>query len=306
VSTNLQIINNEGALRADKFLSLQFPAISRTKLQKLFDNQQVTVDDEPIDKSYTLKTGDTIEFPHPETLIKPLKATKVPFDILFEDKNFFAINKVPNIAVHPVSVDDEQTTIANGVLYYLGEKVRDIGPLDRPCIVHRLDKETSGVLLIAKTQKAFDSLKAIFANRQIEKDYLAIVRGTPDLLAGSVIVPIGRSPKNPLKMMVRDDGREARTDWDLISVDKKNKIALVKCQLHTGRTHQARVHLQYLGHPVLGDGSYGYRGTYKSRILLHAHRVSLPHPITGKTIEIVAPIPKDMKAFKELFQNQSF
>jgi 23S rRNA pseudouridine1911/1915/1917 synthase len=293
-------------LRADKIIALAFPAVSRTKLQKLFENEQVMLEGDPIPKSHTATPGEVFEFPHPDTLSRPLDARKVPFNVLYEDKTILAINKAPGIAVHPVSQDDEQTTIAHGILAYLGEKSRKIGTPDRPCIVHRLDKETTGVLLIAKTEKSFQALKEIFAKRQIQKEYLAIVRGCPDLLAGSVNEPIGRSPRNPMRMCISEGGKEARTDWDRLALDEEHGIALLKCHLHTGRTHQARVHLSHLGYPVLGDTSYGYRGTYDGRILLHAHKAIFEHPFLNKKMEIVAPIPKDMKVFKNLFDKGPF
>lgn len=299
-SIEYQVVAEDVGQRADRILAKLYPDISRTKLQKLFDNEEVTVDGEPISKSTVVKADEILQFPHPHTLSRPLKPTKVPFDVLFEDKSLIIINKQPGIAVHPVSADDEQVTIAHGVAHLLKGKAP--GPIDRPGIVHRLDKETSGVLIMAKTEKAFEKMKAIFADREIEKEYLAVVRGCPDLLAGSITAPIGRSPRNPMKMVIIDSGRESRTDWERVAVDEKAKIALLKCELHTGRTHQARVHLQHLGHPVLGDTSYGYRGNYKGRILLHAHRVRFAHPTTGKKMEIEAPLPKDMKAFKTLFK----
>jgi len=293
-------------MRADKFLVENFPDVSRTKLQKLFERNQVWVDEEPIKKNYALSVGEEVEFEHPDTLFKPIEAREVDFDVIYEDEHFFAINKTPGLTVHPVSIDDEQTTIANGVLAKLGESAREIGPSDRPCIVHRLDKDTSGVLLIAKTVKAFDGLKEIFANRQIEKEYLAIVKDVPDLLAGSCIEPIMRNPRNPLKMVIAEEGygKEARTDWERVSIDEAENVGLVRCFLHTGRTHQARVHMAYLEHPVLGDRMYGYQGSYDGRPLLHAHRVALPHPITGKPVEIVAPVPADMLAFEKLWVEQ--
>ena len=298
---HLTVTEEQKLLRADKIVALAYPGVSRTRLQKLFENEQVMLVGEPIPKSQQLRAGEILEFPHPDTLLRPLVAKKVNFDVLYEDKTILIINKPAGIAVHPVSMDDEQITIAHGILAYLGEKARKIGPPDRPCIVHRLDKETTGVLLIAKTQKSFEALKAIFANRQIKKEYLAIVRGCPDLLAGSVDEPIGRSPRNPMKMTITETGRPSRTDWERLAIDEKAGIALLRCELHTGRTHQARVHLSHRGHPVLGDTSYGYRGNYKGRPLLHAHRVIFEHPFLNKKIEIMAPVPKDMKVFKELF-----
>jgi 23S rRNA pseudouridine1911/1915/1917 synthase len=298
---SLTVAPENNNLRADKLLALAYPEVSRTRLQKFFENEQVLVDGEPIAKSQILEAGKILEFPHPDTLFKPLEPRKINFDVLYEDKTLLAINKPVGIAVHPVSMDDEQTTIAHGILHYLGEKARKIGPADRPCIVHRLDKETSGVLLIAKTQKSFEALKEMFAARKIKKEYLAIVRGCPDLLAGTIDAPIGRSPRNPMKMIITDSGKPSRTDWQRVSVDPVGKVSLLRCFLHSGRTHQARVHLSHLGHPVLGVGSYGYRGTYDGRILLHAHRVTLEHPFLNKKLVIEAPIPKDMKAWKELF-----
>lgn len=293
-------------MRADKFLVENFPDVSRSKLQKLFEREQVWVDEEIVKKNYALSVGEEVEFEHPDSLFKDIEAKPVDFDILYEDEHFFAINKQPGLTIHPVSMDDEQTTVANGVLAKLGDGVRGIGPSDRPCIVHRLDKDTSGVLLIAKTQEAFDSLKEIFANRKIEKEYLAVVKDTPDLLAGSCIEPIMRNPRNPLKMVVAEEGygKEARTDWERVAIDEEAKIGLVRCFLHTGRTHQARVHMAFLEHPVLGDRMYGYQGLFAGRTLLHAHRVALPHPVTGEPVEIIAPVPADMLAFEKLWEKQ--
>lgn len=299
---SLVVEQNQANLRADKILALAYPELSRTRLQKFFENEQVLLEGEPISKSQLLPAGALIEFPHPDTLIKPLQPRKMNFDILYEDKTLLVINKPAGIAVHPVSLDDEQITVAHGILAYLGEKARKIGPEDRPCIVHRLDKDTTGVLLIAKTLKCFEALKEIFASRQIQKEYLAIVRGCPDLLAGSIDAPIGRSPRNPLKMCIVESGKPSRTDWERVAIDEKNNVALIRLHLYTGRTHQARVHLSHLGYPVLGDSSYGYRGSYTGRPLLHANCVILEHPMTGKHLRIPAPLPKDMREWKGLFE----
>ncbi len=296
----LTVSETHAGLRADKILALTHPELSRTSLQKLFESESVLVAGEPIEKNEILRAGEILEYPSPTVLQKPLEAREVPFDILYEDKNLFVINKPAGIAVHPVSSGDNQTTIAHGVLAYLGEAARKVGPPERPCIVHRLDKDTTGALLLAKTPRAFEALKKLFAARAVHKEYLAVVRGVPELLAGSITEAIGRSPRHPLRMCVREDGRESRTDWERLSVSPKGDFTVLRCILHTGRTHQARVHLAQLGHPVLGDASYGYKGTYQGRTLLHAHRLSFAHPMTGKTLSVEAPPPADMQGFLHL------
>ena len=228
---SLTVAPDQVGLRADKLISLAHPEVSRTRLQKLFELGQVLIDGEPIVKSHTLAAGEIVEFPHPDTLLRPLEPRKMNFDVLYEDKTLLAINKPMGIAVHPVSLDDKQTTIAHGILAYLGEKARQVGEEGRFCIVHRLDKETSGVLLIAKTQKSFEALKELFANRQIKKEYLAIVRGCPDLLAGTVDAPIGRSQRNPLKMIITDGGKPSRTDWERVCMDPAGKVSGVAVRL---------------------------------------------------------------------------
>ena len=292
--------NLAGRERADKYLAEVLPELSRSAIQRVFDAGEVSRNGIPLAKNARVEEGDALEFRMPETGSEELGPVSIPLEILFEDQHLVAVNKASGMIVHP-GAGTEDDTLVHALLAHCDGKLSRIGGDDRPGIVHRLDRETSGVILAAKTDQAHAALAGIFANREIEREYLAIVAGAPELLSGSIRAPIGRHPVHRYKMSVVDEGegREARTDWEKIEGYGK-AYSLLRCKIFTGRTHQIRVHLSSEGHPVLGDRVYGFRTDPRlvkppPRVMLHAIRLRFRHPITNEALEVTAPIPDDFR-----------
>lgn len=282
--------------RADKVLAAAFPELSRSRVQKILDAGRVRLGGAAVARKTPLSAGDALEIDFPEPPKTSLTPTEMPLDVLFEDDDIIVINKDPGVVTHPGAGTGDDTLV-HALLHHTGGKLATAGGELRPGVVHRLDKETSGVMLFAKTDAAYFSLVEKFQARELNKEYLALVDKAPDLLAGVIREPIERHPTNRVKMAVREDGKPARTDW---FVEEKfgTDAALVRCVLHTGRTHQIRVHLAFIGHPILGDRTYGklvhrHEGWPLPRVMLHAARLSLAHPITGEPLDFRAFPPPD-------------
>jgi len=287
--------------RADKVLATGFPEHSRVALQRAFAAQLVLLGERPIDRSQSVSTGDVLTFSLPETKPSELRAVDIPLEILFEDKHLLALNKAAGMIVHPGAGTGEDTLV-HALLSHCDGELSGIGGVERPGIVHRLDRETSGVMLVAKTDASHRGLSAQFADRSLKKEYVALVTGAPALLSGSIKKPIGRNPQHRHKMGLvdtEDGGRDAHTDWEV--VERFSKIAtLVRCAIHTGRTHQIRVHLKSLGTIILGDEVYGWKPDTRlplqpERVMLHAEHLVVTHPITEKPLDLRAPLPDDFK-----------
>jgi 23S rRNA pseudouridine1911/1915/1917 synthase len=283
--------------RADKVLAKAFPEHSRMALQRSFDAGLVLIAGKPIKRDQSVSADNVIEFSIPETKPSELKAVDIPLDVLFEDKHLLALNKAAGMIVHPGAGTGENTLV-HALLSHCEGELSGIGGVERPGIVHRLDRETSGVMLVAKTDAAHRGLSGQFSERSLQKEYVALVTGIPTLLSGSVNKAIGRNPNHRHKMaVVEEGGRDAHTDWEV--VEKFGKMAaLVRCMIHTGRTHQIRVHMKALGHILLGDIVYGWKPDSRlkkqpERVMLHAEHLIFTHPITGKKIDLRAPLPKD-------------
>jgi 23S rRNA pseudouridine1911/1915/1917 synthase len=293
--------------RADKILAVAFPDHSRVELQRAFDAGLVQTGGRAIKRDQSVSSGDVVEFTLPDTKPSELKAVDIPIDVLFEDKHLLVLNKTAGMIVHPGAGTGEDTLV-HALLAHCEGELSGIGGVERPGIVHRLDRETSGVMVVAKTDAAHRGLSEQFASRSLEKQYVTLVSGTPELLSGSMRKPIGRNPHQRHKMAVVDTeqgGRDAHTDWEVM--EKFGKVAaLVRCTIHTGRTHQIRVHMKALGHIILGDVIYGWKPEsalkkQPERVMLHAEHLTFTHPITGKTLDLRAPLPKDFeKVLKEL------
>ena len=306
------------AMRADKALAAAFPAHSRAALQRAFDAGLVSRGGVALARDAAVRGGDVIAFSMPPAKPPGLAPAKIPLDVLFEDKHMLAINKPSGMVAHPGAAT-RGDTLVHALLAHCKGSLSGIGGVERPGIVHRLDRETSGVMVVAKTDAAHRTLAAQFAARSPHKAYLALVGGAPALLSGSVARRIGRHPAHRHKMMAFDDSnppapptppgrhpppraRDARTDWEV--VERYGKIAaLVRCVLHTGRTHQIRVHMKSLGHILLGDAVYGWKPDARipeksqpGRVMLHAARLALAHPVSGTPLDLRAPPPKDFKA----------
>lgn len=289
-------------IRADKALAIGFPEHSRVALQRAFDAGLVLQDERAIKRDHEVAGGAVLEFSLPDTKPSALKPVKMRLEVLFEDKHLLALNKPAGLIVHPGAGTGEDTLV-HALLAHCAGELSGIGGVERPGIVHRLDRETSGVMLVAKNDRAHRGLAEQFSERSLQKEYLALVAGAPALLSGSIKKPIGRNLAQRHKMAVVETelgGRDAHTDWEV--VEKFGQIAaLIRCTIHTGRTHQIRVHLKSLGHGLLGDAVYGWKPdarlkTQPPRVMLHAEHLVVRHPVTGKALDLRAPMPKDFRA----------
>jgi 23S rRNA pseudouridine1911/1915/1917 synthase len=283
--------------RVDKILAAHYPEYSRSRWQAALEAGQISCEGLVIGKGRSVKPGDTLEFMIPRPPPTTVNAVDIPLEILFEDKHIVVVNKRAGMVVHPGAGTGEDTLV-HALLHHTKGKLAAAGGVLRPGIVHRLDKETSGIILCAKTDEAYMELIKSFSEREPDKRYIAICAGAPQLLSGVCREPIDRHPNNRVKMAVRDGGKDARTDW---AVDERfgTKAVLMRCKIHTGRTHQIRVHLTHLNHPILGDHTYGrfpeeVFGTWPApRVMLHAASLKIPHPVTGEELAFEAPMPPD-------------
>jgi 23S rRNA pseudouridine1911/1915/1917 synthase len=222
-------------------------------------------------------------------------AQDIPITVVYQDADLVVIDKPPGLSVHPGPGHPDRTLV-NGLLA-LCPDIQGIGGEIRPGIVHRLDKDTSGLMIAAKTQDAHHRLSQQIKDRAVKKGYLALVEGMPTPESGEIDVPIGRDPRRRTRMAVTVGGRESRTGYSLL--ERAGAYSLLELQLHTGRTHQARVHLAWLGHPLLGDAVYGKRSPLLPRHFLHAHRLAFAHPSTREALEFRSPLPPDLEAALE-------
>jgi 23S rRNA pseudouridine1911/1915/1917 synthase len=287
--------------RADKLLAAAFPDHSRVAFHRAFDAGLVMRDGKPLVRDATLLPGEVISFSFPETKPMDMTPADIPLDVIFEDKHLLAVNKTSGMVVHP-GAGTEEDTLVHALLTHCKGTLSGVGGVERPGIVHRLDRETSGIILVAKTDKAHRGLAEQFSERSLHKEYLALVSGAPALISGSIRKPIGRNKQHRHKMAVLEDsegGKDAHTDWEV--VERFGDLAtLVKCTIHTGRTHQIRVHLKSLGHVLLGDNVYGWKPDTRvtpppPRVMLHAAHLVFRHPINGKTLDLRAPLPADFE-----------
>jgi 23S rRNA pseudouridine1911/1915/1917 synthase len=295
-------------LRADKALAIAFPDHSRTALQRAFDSGLVTLRGAAIKRDQSVTGGDTLDFAMPDLVAATLRAVDIPLDVIFEDKHLLAVNKASGMVVHPGAATGEDTLV-HALLAHCAGSLSGVGGVERPGIVHRLDRETTGLIIVAKNDKAHRGLAEQFADRSLHKEYLALVAGSPSLLSGSIRKAIGRNKQHRHKMAVIDkerqddhelQGKEAHTDWEVVEAFG-DLAALMRCVIHTGRTHQIRVHMKSLGHVLLGDEIYGWKADPRlklppARVMLHAEHMVVKHPITGKTLDLRAPLPADFAA----------
>lgn len=301
------ITEEEAGERLDKVLAKRFSqAGSRTYFQFLIDEEKVLLNGTPIKKRHKAKVGDEIEVEFVLTAELELKPENIPLDIIYEDESLIVIDKPPGLVVHPAP-GHWSGTFVNALLYHCRDAFASVqsNPQTamRPGIVHRLDKDTSGLLMAAKTPLAQQRLIEMFVNRQIHKEYLAICVGNPGV--GAIDAPIGRHPIHRKMMTVTEErGRKALTHYRVLS--HNDKLSLVNVVIASGRTHQIRVHMKHRGHPVLGDDTYGLPHLNEeygaTRQLLHAYLLRFTHPITGKTIELKTEIPRDMQKICEKYK----
>jgi 23S rRNA pseudouridine1911/1915/1917 synthase len=284
--------------RVDRVVAM-LTGISRAEAAALVDDDAVLLDGVAVAGKVKVVEGQVIEVVGalPEPPAPPAADFGVEFGIVYVDDDLIVLDKPEGLVVHPGS-GNETGTLVNGVLARYPE-VAEVGDPARPGIVHRLDKGTSGLMLVARTPHAYDALVALLGARLVERRYLALVWGVPATATGLVDAPIGRSPREPTRMAVVADGRDARTRYELQrSYSSPVACAQLWCTLETGRTHQIRVHLSAIGHPIVGDPAYGgvQEGLSAPRPMLHAARLSFTHPLTGERLSFSSPVPADMAA----------
>jgi 23S rRNA pseudouridine1911/1915/1917 synthase len=290
--------------RLDKFLHEKFPAVSRGTLQRLIEEGHIRVNGKSIKPTHKPHAGEKIEVHWPEAKPAEAQPEKIPLDILFEDKSLLVVNKPAGLVVHPAAGHEEHTLV-NALLHHCQGSLSGIGGVARPGIVHRLDKETSGCLVVAKNDETHLALSEQFAAREVKKFYHALVCGEPARESGEIRAAIARHPTHRKRMAVRDDSasRAAHTSYKIL--ERLYAATLMEAQIHTGRTHQVRVHFQYIGHPLVGDDTYGARQNARlkeltnyaaPRVMLHARELSFIHPRTKKPVKFEAPLPEDFLA----------
>ena len=274
--------------RLDKVCSEIFSDYSRSQIKQLLDGGNITVNGKTEKAKFKVKSGDVIRLEEPETKTLELRPENIPLDIVYEDDDVIVINKPQGMVVHPAPGHDEHTLV-NALLYHC--PLSTINGTFRPGIVHRIDKDTSGLLMVAKNDKAHRSLAKQLKDKTNIREYVALVHGRIAEDEGTINAPIGRSLKDRKKQAVVKDGRNAVTHFEVLK--RYRDYTFVKCILETGRTHQIRVHMKYIGHPLVGDPLYGPKKTIKGNgQFLHAGKLGFVHPTTGKLLIFEAPLPK--------------
>ena len=293
--------------RLDAFLRTQFPGVSRGTIQRLLAEGHIRVNGRPAKPSHHPRAGEVVSVSWPEAQPAEAQPEAMPLEILYEDDDLLALNKPAGLVVHPAAGHPAHTLV-NALLHHCAGQLSGIGGVARPGIVHRLDKETSGCLVVAKNDAAHLALSAQFAAREVEKTYEAIVCGQWPGPGGEIDIPIARHPVDR-KRMAAGAGRPARTTFRVL--ERLRGATRVEVDLHTGRTHQIRVHFQHLGFPVLGDLVYGRRhnarlrqaaGCGAPRQMLHAGRLAITHPRTGQRLVFEAPLPADFAGMLQLLR----
>ncbi len=279
--------------RLDRFLTSALPEASRTEVQRLIKAGLVAVDDEKAQKpALRLMAGDIVTVQLPEIQPQPLAAEPIPLSILYEDDELVAIDKPAGMVVHPAH-GHTTGTLVNAALSHWPQVANLLGE-ERPGIIHRLDKDTSGVIILAKTRPALLDLQAQFKARTVSKQYIALVEGIPDNPEGGIDAPIGRDPRQRKRMAVTREGRPSSTRYHVVEIYEEN--ALLEVYPLTGRTHQIRVHLAWIGHPVVGDAVYGRRkqSIKLARHFLHAGKLTVHSPSGGHELTFSAPLPEEL------------
>jgi 23S rRNA pseudouridine1911/1915/1917 synthase len=277
--------------RLDVFVARRIPSLTRARVQKLIEEGRVTIAGQRPKPSLRLDVGQRVTVDVPPPVDGVAVAEDIALDIIYEDADMLVVNKPPGMTVHP-SPGHTSKTLVNAILSHCHD-LSGIGGVLRPGIVHRLDRDTSGVIVVAKNDAAHNALAKQLKERSIEKTYVALVEGTPQPAEGVIDAPIARDPRNRQRMAVVDRGRESTTAYKLI--ERFSGMSLVEARPKTGRTHQIRVHLAAIGHPIIGDRVYGKPSQLICRQFLHARRIVFAHPRTGERVEFDAPLPADLE-----------
>lgn len=303
--TEHRLICNENGIRLDKFISVADVGLSRSAAVNLIENSGVTVNDNQVDKKYRLSAGDVVILQIPDPVPYEAKAENIPLDIVYEDDYLLVVNKPKGMVVHPAA-GNYDGTLVNALLYHCGESLSGINGVLRPGIVHRIDKDTSGLLIVAKSDFAHAHLAKQIKDHSFTREYEAVVFGNLKNDEGTVDAPIGRNPNDRKKMCVTTkNSKNAVTHYSVIR--RYKGYTHIKCILETGRTHQIRVHMAYLGHPVAGDSVYGVKN---EKVLftgqcLHARKIGFVHPKTEAYLEFTSQLPDYFNDFLTKLNNIS-
>ena len=289
----VQANENDRGKRIDSFLNEVIEDATRSYIQKIIDGGYVEITGKKTTKSGNkLKGTETIVVNLPEDETLDLIPEDIPLEIIYEDSDIVIINKAPNMVVHPAH-GNYNGTLVNALLYHIKD-LSTINGVIRPGIVHRLDKDTSGVIVVAKHDEAHTTLSDMFKEKTLEKTYVCIAKGIFKDKSGRIETLIGRDPRDRKKMaVVTENGKIAISNYEVL--DESKNYSLVKVRIETGRTHQIRVHMKSLNHPILGDATYGNSTDGIARQMLHAYRLKFTHPINKKEMVVTAPIPEDFK-----------
>lgn len=307
--------NNLKFRRLDKYLCGRFSNFSRTRLQKLIKEQGVNVNGRPAKPGHKLNSGDEIDLVLPPKPVRELIPEDIPINVIFEDEHIIVINKQANLIVHPARAHTHGTLV-NGLVYYANQHADQLSTAGgdfRPGIVHRLDKNTTGVMIVTKTDTAHWKISRQFFDRKIKKTYIAVVHGVPDLTADCINQPLGVHPRVREKYAIRPEtGKDSITFYEVL--EEFRGYAVLKLMPKTGRTHQLRVHVNHIKHPVVADDMYGGKVVYPwqiedrepaveeplmARVALHAWKIEITHPESDEKMEFEAPLPDDMQRLIE-------
>ncbi|HPA18037.1 MAG TPA: RluA family pseudouridine synthase [Verrucomicrobiae bacterium] len=289
------------APRLDAWLVGRCPDLSRARLQKLIKGGHVCLGGAPAKPSTRVRTGDLVKIEIPAPAPSDVRPEEIPLDIIFEDDALLAINKPAGLVAHPAP-GHPSGTLVNALLHHCRGRLSGIGGVERPGIVHRLDKDTSGIMLVAKTDAAHRSLARQLAQREMSKTYLALIAGEPPAASGRIEQPIARHPVDRQRMAVVANGRHAVTLYRL--AERLGPVSLLECDILTGRTHQIRVHLQWLRCPILGDTVYGRQTPAAARQMLHAWKLAFAHPSDGHRLHLTAPLTPDFQNLLNHLRNE--
>ena len=286
-------------VRLDRYLSIQNEESSRVAIQRWIEEEKVQVNGKKAKPSYKVQENDKITLEEEKPKEIELKAQEIPIEIIYEDNDIIVVNKPKGLVVHPANGNPDGTLV-NAIMAICKDSLSGIGGEIRPGIVHRIDKDTSGILIIAKNDKAHINLSEQIKNHEVEKTYIALVRGIVKENEATINMPIGRSTKDRKKMAVVKDGKEAITHFKVLQRYPEDNCTMLEVKIETGRTHQIRVHLSYIGYPIIGDTTYS-NGKNKWGIqgqALHAKSLKFKHPITGEVMYLEAELTAELKKFK--------
>ncbi|MCP3031124.1 RluA family pseudouridine synthase [Halobacillus sp. A1] len=288
--------------RIDKLLSDVIEDASRSQIQGWLKEDYVLVNGKAVKSNYKVQAGDEITWTIPETKPLELEPENIDLEIVYEDSDVIVVNKPSGMVVHPAA-GHEDGTLVNALLYHCND-LSGINGVERPGIVHRIDKDTSGLLMVAKNDKAHESLVKQLMDKTVERKYLAIVHGTIPHEYGTIEAPIGRDPKDRQRMAVVDSGRDAVTHFQVL--EQFEDFSFVECKLETGRTHQIRVHMRYIHHPLAGDPKYGPRKTLElNGQALHAKSIGFEHPRSGEWLKFEVDPPEEFTETLEYLRSKS-